>query len=469
MAAAAATQRVCIIGAGPSGTAVLRSFASEKAKGGAVPDITCYEKQEELGGLWNYSWRTGIDSNGEPVHGSMYRYLWSNGPKEALEFADYGFEEHFGKAIPSFPPREVLFDYIKGRIEKSGGVREFIEFNTTVRRVTFDAAANGGAGTFSVCSCAGGVEKTCEFDYLLVCAGHFSTPHVPAFEGFDKFEGRVLHAHDFRDALEFKGKDILIIGTSYSAEDIASQCYKYGVGSVTCSWRTAPMGFHWPENFSTVPLLTHVKGDMAYFKDGSSKRVDAIILCTGYKHHFPFMEESLDLKTLNRLWLDKLHKGVFMPSNPKCMYLGMQDQWFTFNMFDAQAWYARDFILGKIKLPAAAEMKAEWDEWRAKEELLEGDEANIRFQADYIGSLIKDTDYPMFDLEAVVKVFMEWEHNKHENVMTFRDHAHRSVKTGTLAPVHHTPWLEALDDSMACYLSDVPTPSSSPPVKKPKA
>ena len=36
-------------------------------------------------------------------------------------------------------------------------------------------------------------------------------------------------------------------------------------------------------SFSTVPLLTHVEGDMAFFKDGSSKRIDAIILCTGYK------------------------------------------------------------------------------------------------------------------------------------------------------------------------------------------
>ena len=44
----------------------------------------------------------------------MYRYLWSNGPKECLEFPDYTFEEHFGKAIPSFPPREVLFDYLQG-------------------------------------------------------------------------------------------------------------------------------------------------------------------------------------------------------------------------------------------------------------------------------------------------------------------------------------------------------------------
>ena len=55
-----------------------------------------------------------MDGSGQPVHNSMYRHLWSNGPKECLEFADYGFEEHFGYPIPSFPPREVLFDYITG-------------------------------------------------------------------------------------------------------------------------------------------------------------------------------------------------------------------------------------------------------------------------------------------------------------------------------------------------------------------
>lgn len=210
-----------------------------------------------------------------------------------------------------------------------------------------------------------------------------------------------------------------------------------------------------------MPLLTHVQGSTAFFRDGSSKKVDAIILCTGYKHHFPFMEEALDLKTANRLWVEKLHKGIFLPENPKAMYLGMQDQWFTFNMFDAQAWYARDFVLGKITMPSLDSMAEEWQRWRAREETLEGDEANIRFQADYINVLIQETDYPMFDLEGVVQCFLDWEHNKHENIMTFRDCAHKSIKTGTMAPVHHTPWLKALDDSMECYLSDTAPASST--------
>ena len=110
--------RVCVIGAGPSGTAVLRAFHSAAKKGAAIPEIVCYEKQAQWGGLWNYSWRTGLGADGTAVHNSMYRHLWSNGPKECLEFADYSFEEHFGFPIPSFPPREVLQNYITGRVER---------------------------------------------------------------------------------------------------------------------------------------------------------------------------------------------------------------------------------------------------------------------------------------------------------------------------------------------------------------
>ena len=126
--------RVAVIGAGPSGLAALRAFQSAGKKKAKIPEIVCFEKQNDWGGLWNYTWRTGLDEHGEPVHGSMYRYLWSNGPKECLEFADYTFEEHFGKPIASYPPRAVLWDYIKGRVEKAK-VRKWVRFNSPVRMV----------------------------------------------------------------------------------------------------------------------------------------------------------------------------------------------------------------------------------------------------------------------------------------------------------------------------------------------
>lgn len=450
--AALAKQRVCVIGAGPSGTAMLRAFASAKAKGEAVPEVVCYEKQGDACGLWNFSWRTGLDEFGEPVHNSMYHYLWSNGPKECLEFADYTFEEHFGKPIPSFPPREVLHDYIRGRLDKAG-VRDTIKFKTAVRSVTYDETTK--LFSVTVTDLVSRVDTTSTFDYVVNCGGHFSTPNVPHFPGFESFNGRILHAHDFREATEFKGQSILVIGTSYSAEDIASQCYKYGVGEIHCSWRTAPMGYHWPKNFTTHALLETIAPDgTCSFKDGSTARVDAVILCTGYQHHFPYVADSLRLKTANRLWCDNLYNGVVLETNHKMLYIGMQDQWFTFNMFDAQAWWARDLIAGKITIPDAAARAAHFKKWRDREGTLETDEDMFRYQGDMIKALIAETDYPTFDVDGVCDQFNTWEHNKHEDIMGFRDCPHKSVMTGTTAPVHHTKWLAALDDSMACYMKN---------------
>ena len=442
--------RVAVIGAGPSGLAVLRAFQSAAKKKAKIPEVVCFEKQSDWGGLWNYTWRTGLDEYGEPVHGSMYRYLWSNGPKECLEFADYTFEEHFGKAIPSYPPRAVLWDYIKGRVEKAK-VRKWVRFSTPVRMVEWDARKK----KFNVTVHDRVKDKmyTEQFDNVVVASGHFSTPQVPEFPGIKTFGGRVMHAHDFRDALEFKGKHVLIVGRSYSAEDIGSQCWKYGAASVTATYRSKPMGFTWPKNFEERPLLQKLDGKVATFKDGSTKEVDAIILCTGYQHHFPFLPEDLRLKTANRLWPLDLYRGVFWEGNPKLSYMGMQDQFYTFNMFDAQAWYVRDQIMGRIKLPKADVMKKDSKAWRKREEKLEDAEQMIWFQGDYVKQLIEATDYPTFDIEAVNKTFMIWEHDKAADIMGYRNKSYRSLMTGNMQPAHHTPWLEAMDDSLEAFMA----------------
>lgn len=444
------SKRVAIIGAGPCGLAQLRAFQSAKAAGADIPDIVCYEAQSDWGGLWNYSWRTGVDEAGFPNHGSMYRYLWSNGPKEGLEFADYSFEEHFGKQIASYPPRAVLFDYIQGRVKKAG-VRDWIRFNNRVRDVR-----EAADGKFEVTArdTVADAETTETFDYVVVANGHFSTPNVPYYPGFESFKGRVLHAHDFRDALEFEGQDLLLLGTSYSAEDIGSQCWKYGAKSITVAHRTAPMGYDWPDNWQEVPALVKVDGNTAHFKDGTTKEVDAVILCTGYKHHFPFMPDALRLRTPNVLASDDLYKGVAYVANPNVFYLGMQDQWFTFNMFDAQAWWARDVMMGRIAIPDEAARAADVEARKAGEAAIEDDYGCIDYQGDYTQELIDETDYPSFDVKGACQAFYKWKKHKKADIMTFRNNAYQSVITGTMAPMHHTPWKDALDDSMEEYLKN---------------
>ncbi|QKT12669.1 MULTISPECIES: flavin-containing monooxygenase [unclassified Rhodococcus (in: high G+C Gram-positive bacteria)] len=451
------TPRIAILGAGPSGLAQLRAFESARKSGlGSMPEIVCYEKQSDLGGMWNYTWRTGLDQNGEPVHGSMYRFLWSNGPKECLEFADYSFEEHFGRPIPSYPPRAVVHDYIMGRVDQSD-VRKYIRFDTAVRWVEYvEPESEGDTGKFAVTVAdhKSGSLETELFDYVVVGTGHFSTPNVPHFEGLDDFPGRVLHAHDFRDAREFTGKRLLLIGSSYSAEDIGTQCFKYGAAEVTFSYRSAPMGHDWPEGFSEVPVLTGIDGHTARFQDGSTREVDAIVLCTGYQHHFPFLPDELALRTNNRLYPTGMYKGVVSQENSRLFFLGMQDQYFTFNMFDAQAWFARDVILGRIELPDTETRERDIQEWRAREEELSTAVEEIDFQAAYIRDLVDRTDYPEFHVEKQGELFKQWKKDKKADIMGYRNCSYVSTLTGTIAPPLHDEWLNILDDSAESFLNN---------------
>lgn len=443
--------RTAVIGAGPCGLAQLHAFEQARLDGVDVGEVVCFEKQSDWGGLWNYTWRTGLDAHGDPVHGSMYRYLWSNGPKECLEFSDYTFDEHFGGPIPSFPPREVLYDYIVGRAKKSN-VRRYIRFDSPVRNVEFDPATETFAVTVEDREL--GRPRTEAFDYVIVASGHFSTPNAPEYPGFSSFPGRIMHSHDFRDAMEFAGRDLLILGSSYSAEDIALQTRKYGASSVTIAYRNAPMGFGWPTGITEVPALRHVDGRTAHFADGTSRDVDAIIMCTGYQHHFPFLATDLRLVTTNNLYPDGLYKGVVSAANQKLLYLGMQDQYFTFNMFDAQAFVARNVVLGRLPLPAPEAMAADIAHWRATYADVSGVMAQIDFQTDYVRDLMALTDYPSFDLDLVRQHFVTWEHDKDASITGYRDRSFTSPCTGTVGPQPHTTWWDELDDSLARFLRE---------------
>ena len=254
---------------------------------------------------------------------------------------------------------------------------------------------------------------------------------------------------------EFVGKRLLVMGSSYSAEDIALQCKKYGSGPITISYRTSPMGFDWPDGIEEVPQLTQMSGSTAYFRDGSTREIDAIILCTGYQHSFPFMAEDLKLTTSNRLYPDNLYKGVFWLDDPNVMYLGMQDQYYTFTMFDAEAWLARDYIIGRFAMPGYTEREQDYRKWREYETQLDGAFDDIDFQADHIADMTQLTDYPAFDIDLTREMFKQWEEHKDENIVTYRDHYQfKSPVTGTTSTPHHTDWWYALDDRMTTYIGD---------------
>jgi trimethylamine monooxygenase len=52
----------------------------------------------------------------------------------------------------------------------------------------------------------------------------------------------------------------------------------------------------------------------------------------------------------------------------------------------------------------------------------------------------------------MAELFKQWEQHKIEGIVTYRDRSYASTLTGTMAPPHHTRWMQALDDSLEAFL-----------------
>ena len=123
-----------MIGCGPGGMSFLHAVASRRKKLledndleglKKIPLVTCFERNSLPGGVWRSTeeepelcstsnMNTNECANKEDVHRgtststNMYEGLWINGCKEALEYFDYTFDDHFGCAMPAFLPRAQI-------------------------------------------------------------------------------------------------------------------------------------------------------------------------------------------------------------------------------------------------------------------------------------------------------------------------------------------------------------------------
>jgi trimethylamine monooxygenase len=247
---------------------------------------------------------------------------------------------------------------------------------------------------------------------------------------------------------------------SESAEDVGATCLKYGAASITVSYRSAPMPYAMPANWTQRPLVRRMDGNRVSFEDGGADaEFDAILLCTGYLHHFPFLPDDLRLRTRNRPYPPGLYRGVAWQDNPRLLYLGMSLNHFTFVHFDLSAWWARGIVLGRIVLPTRAEMSSDTAAWVAREEGLEGDAQRIRFNADHCLALAAETTgYPYLDFDALVATFLAFMAAKSSDFMGFRNLAHTSAVTGSVATVPRIPWMDEMDHSVAAFVENSECP-----------
>jgi dimethylaniline monooxygenase (N-oxide forming) len=186
--------KACIIGAGSSGIAGAKALHEH-----GIP-FDCFEKSDRIGGNWVFGNRNGMSS--------AYRTLHINTSRERMEYSDF----QMPKSFPDFPHHTHIARYFNDYVDHFG-FRDRIRFETGVAR-----AARREDGVWEVELENG---ETHAYDAVLVANGHHWNPRrpEPAFPG--DFDGRQMHAHDYKDTDEFRDKRVVVLGMGNSAMDLA--------------------------------------------------------------------------------------------------------------------------------------------------------------------------------------------------------------------------------------------------------
>ncbi|GAB5583405.1 dimethylaniline monooxygenase [N-oxide-forming] 2 isoform X1 [Prionailurus iriomotensis] len=239
-------KKVAVIGAGVSGLVSLKCCVDE----GLEP--TCFERTEDIGGLWRFkefldtdsspsSWHSERDTlmqardfpyaskylsqkaeNVEDGRASIYQSVISNTSKEMSCFSDFPMPEDF----PNFLHNSKLLEYFRIFARKFD-LLKYIQFQTTVLSVRKHPDFSS-SGQWEVVTESNGKKQSAVFDAVMVCSGHHILPHIPldSFPGIEKFKGQYFHSRQYKHPEGFEGKHILVIGLGNSASDIAVELSK---------------------------------------------------------------------------------------------------------------------------------------------------------------------------------------------------------------------------------------------------
>lgn len=170
-------------------------------------NVTVFERESDIGGVWSASRR--------------YPGLTTQNPRETYAFSDFPMP----KSYPEWPTGAQVQAYLETYVDHFD-FRDAIRLNReVVSAVPLAEEGAGGAGWKLVTrSTLSGEETIEQFDYLIICNGIFSIPAVPAFPGseaFVKAGGRILHTSQFTDPEIARGRDLLIVGYGKSSCDVA--------------------------------------------------------------------------------------------------------------------------------------------------------------------------------------------------------------------------------------------------------
>jgi len=191
--------KVAIVGAGIAGLATAKVLKSDGF------DISVFERDSELGGVWA-SHRT-------------YPEVCADTPKEAYAFPDFPH----AATTSEFPTASEMRAYLAAYVAYFN-LRPFIALSTEVVEIARSREKVGQrhfrlswrrlTGDDSVVSE--------DFDFVVICNGVFSSPYKPAFAHEDAFSGHIVHSSQMPALSELRNARVVVVGGGKSAYDCAA-------------------------------------------------------------------------------------------------------------------------------------------------------------------------------------------------------------------------------------------------------
>jgi cation diffusion facilitator CzcD-associated flavoprotein CzcO len=392
-------EKTCIIGAGSSGIVAAQVL---DARGLA---FDCFEKGSFVGGNWRYENDNGMSS--------AYRSLHINTSRRVMAFKTLPMPDHY----PDYPDHFQMAAYFDEYVDHFG-LREKIRFNTEVLSVEpvdgeWEVTVEGPdgkreSGRYGAVIVANGHHWDPRWP-------------EPSFPGAEEFAGEQVHAHHYREPDILRGKRVVVLGIGNSATDIAVEASRIAdatfismrrgayvipkyingkpidelsnpvtsmlplavqrffamralgvsVGDMTTYGLPKPdhklFEAHPTVSSELLPRLGHgdikVKpnidrftgGRTIRFADGSEEEIDLVVYCTGYKISFPFFDPQVFSAPDNKL---PLYRRVVSVERPGLYFIGfIQPLGPIMPLAEAQAEWVADLLGGRVRLPAAAEMR----------------------------------------------------------------------------------------------------------------
>ncbi|MDR2722646.1 MAG: NAD(P)/FAD-dependent oxidoreductase [Cellulomonadaceae bacterium] len=349
------TKRYAIIGAGPSGLAAARAFQK------AGIDFDGFEAAAGVGGLWD------IDN----PRSTMYESAHLISSRTTTQF-----DEMPMKSGIDYPSHRELIGYFRDYADRFNLTERYL-FNTRVLDVHHDMDYRWAVTVQG----ADGRQVTQHYDGVILANGTLAEPNIPTFPG--TFDGEIIHSSQYKRASQFDGKRVLVIGAGNSGCDIAVDAvhhadaidmsvrrgyyfvprYLFGRPTDTLNqgkplpapikqlvdknllqaFTGDPVRFGFPQPdykiYESHPIvntliLNHLgQGDLqirpdierfdghtVHFVDGSASDYDLILLATGYKLDYPFVDRA-DLNWQGAA--PDLYLNIFTPSFNGLYVMGM--------------------------------------------------------------------------------------------------------------------------------------------------